>query len=526
MLGIICYIYMVKSKGWLMSKGLVMILWVGCMVMFRAYILDYKLSRALKQMGLFGILFGFFYITMGVLGKEVVRVTLHEKLGFWTIILAIGVFVWISLIIEGNEKLSKMRREVDCEIGFLITFMTVYFLIAYYVGLEDIKGKGLIYKELLNNGLVFILGILVIRIGGVWKDGGIRKGDNKYKIVRDVILMIFAIYLTIELNTSSSVLYCMGDEDTLRSMHRETGKVGTMDTSPPSTIDALGDVGADAKGGWGKGVEVSMAGFNKLPLKPRRSRGLGKTCKRIGLVYKGKLSKNLPCLLVGMVNILGALYLLVSLGLGGAFYFKLIVACIVGSMVMFRGYTLGYTFKRAILQYIWSLVYLKGSMLLLGLFLRGGVGDLLLKIPNFYMVWGVVLVFGVASIVISEVGVLRGVREKVEEEIGITITFSILVVISFSKIIAPSIEEGNIDNELMAKVVLLYSLGVLLIRLGRILELIKSRNVEISDLSRVTRDLVLIIIVLLLLLKVDGGGNVACYIVEGEGPLKATLVKR
>ena len=157
-------------------------------------------------------------------------------------------------------------------------------------------------------------------------------------------------------------------------------------------------------------------------------------------------------------------------------------------------------------------------MLLLGLFLRGGVGDLLLKIPNFYMVWGVVLVFGVASIVISEVGVLRGVREKVEEEIGITITFSILVVISFSKIIAPSIEEGNIDNELMAKVVLLYSLGVLLIRSGRIMELIKSRNVEISDLSRVTRDLVLIIIVLLLLLKVDGGGNVACYIVEGEGP--------
>ena len=92
-----------------------------------------------------------------------------------------------------------------------------------------------------------------------------------------------------------------------------------------------------------EGVEVSMAGFNILPLKPRRSRGLGKTCKRIGLVYKGKLSKILPCLLVGMVNILGALYLLVSLGLGGAFYFKLIVACIVGSMVMFRGYTLGYT---------------------------------------------------------------------------------------------------------------------------------------------------------------------------------------
>ena len=199
-LGMIYHIYMVNHQGSLLNKGLFMILGVGCIVMFRAYLLDYKLSRALKQMGLFGILFGFFYITMVVLDKEVVRVTLHEKLGFWTIIISIWVFIWISLIIEDNEKLSKMRREVDCEIGFLITFMIVYFLIAYYVGLEDINGKGLIYKELLKNGLVFILGILVIRIGGVWKDGGIRNGDNKYKIVRDVILMIFAIYLTIELN--------------------------------------------------------------------------------------------------------------------------------------------------------------------------------------------------------------------------------------------------------------------------------------------------------------------------------------
>ena len=273
-----------------------------------------------------------------------------------------------------------------------------------------------------------------------------------------------------------------------------------------------------------EGVEVTMAGFNILPLKPRPSGGLREICKRIVLAYKGILSKNLPCLIVGMVNILGAVYLLVSLGLGGAFYFKLIVACIVGSMVMFRGYTLGYTLKRAILQYIWSLVYLKGSMLVLGLFLIEGVGDLLLKIPNFYMVWGVVWGFGVASIMISEVGVLRGVREKVEEEIGMTITFSILVVISFIKFIGPSIEEGNTDNELMAKVVLLYSLGVLLIRSGRIMELIKSRNVEIYDLSRVTRDLVLIIILLLLLLKVDGG-DVACWIVEGGDPSKGDFGK-
>ena len=268
-----------------------------------------------------------------------------------------------------------------------------------------------------------------------------------------------------------------------------------------------------------EGVEVHMAGFKMLMLNPRPKGGLGKLMKRIVLVFKGILSKNFPCLLVGMVNMLGAVYLLVSLGLGGVFYFKLIVAFIVGSMVMFRGYALGYTLNRAMLQNIWSLLYLKGSMLVLGLFIREGVGHLLLKIPNFYLVWGVVLGFGVASIVISEVGVLRGIREKVEEEIGITITFSILVVISFSKNIAPSIEEGNIDNELMAKVVLLYSLGVLLIRLGRIMEIIESRNVEIYDLSRVTRDLVLITIVLLLLLNM-GIGDAACWVVEGEGPKK------
>ena len=246
-----------------------------------------------------------------------------------------------------------------------------------------------------------------------------------------------------------------------------------------------------------EGVEVSMAGFNILPLKPRPNGGLGKLWKRMEGGVRKVLGSNNLCLIIGLL-LLGLVVVLWGFILNGetawvAFYLGLV------GVMMLASYNRGYRFGVSIINTIIILGVIQIYLLVMNYLIRNGLGDLLVNKSSIKIILCIIFISLAMVLILGIMGLPDKIMYKFEDRVGAGIRYCILVSILLSIFMLGMVKDGDIFGEAICKLLLSSSLLYLLV-VGIV---IGGNNLWVREYL----DVFSIILIIVLLLLVDESGD-------------------